>query len=35
MQKMEKEQVEGEMNVGDKKMEGIFGIWAYYKCNKT
>jgi hypothetical protein len=35
MQKMEKEQAEGEMNLGDKKMEGIDVIRAYCKCNKT
>jgi len=30
---MEKEQVEGELNLGDKKLEGIIVIWAYYLCN--
>jgi hypothetical protein len=31
---MEKEQVEGEKNLRDKKMVGIDVIWAYYKGNK-
>jgi len=29
-QKMENEQEEEEMNLGDKKMVGIYEIWAYY-----
>ena len=31
---MENEQVEEEMNVGDKKMLGLDEIWNYYQCNK-
>ena len=32
---MENEEVEEEMNLGDKKMLGIDEIWAYYQCNNT
>ena len=32
---MENEQEEEELNLGDKKMVGIYEIWAYYQCNKT
>jgi superfamily II DNA helicase RecQ len=34
-QKMEKEQLVGEMNFGDKEMERLNLVWAYLKCNKT
>jgi hypothetical protein len=30
MQKMENGQVEGKMNLGDKKIERIDEIWVYY-----